>query len=107
MHAPNDIPKLITSMASDDPAASKQARLDLESVAHAAAAPGIRNRSAVADALLNALKNKHSRVNRGHLLKLIGFVGDRKHERALAGFTKDPETGEDARMAQERIRKGP
>ncbi|MFY7953144.1 MAG: hypothetical protein ACOVT5_11615 [Armatimonadaceae bacterium] len=106
MPAPNEIPKMIAAMESDDPAASKQARLDLESVAHAAASPGNRNRGLVADALLNTLKTKHSRLTRGHVLKLIGFVGERRHERSLSAFTKDPETGEDARMAQERIRRG-
>ena len=107
MQNANDVARLVAAMESDDPKTAKLARLELEALAHAAAAPGNRNRGPVVEALLASLKGKQSRQNRGHVLKLIGFVGERRHERAISAFTRDPETGEDARMAQERIRRGP
>jgi len=107
MVSPTEINRLVGAMASDDPATAKGARLEIESLVHASATPGNRDRMVVADTLLAALKTKRSRVDRAHLLRLIGFVGDRKQERALAPFEGDRETGEDARMARERIRRGP
>lgn len=102
------IAALADRIDSVDPATAKGARLALEAAVHGAAAPGEgAQRAQTADALLAALATRRSRVARGHLLRLVGFVGDRKHERALGAFERDPETGEDARMARERIRRGP
>jgi len=104
----NDIAALADAMDAADPVAAKGARLALEGLTHKAAAPGKgADRAKVADALVAALAKRRSRVARGHILRLVGFVGDRRHERALAAHERDNETGEDARLARERIRRGP
>lgn len=94
------------AMASAHPAVSKAARLELERRVHAAARPGSDRRPTIG-ALRGIALAPRPRLVRAHALRLLGFIGDRRAERAIARLESDPEIGEDARMARERIRRGP
>lgn len=99
------IPLLADAMAGADPAAAVQATRALEKLAHNAARPGAPDERGQALAELKKLAiSRRPRKVRAHALRLLGFVGDRGTERALAALERDPEVGEDARMARQRIR---
>jgi hypothetical protein len=94
-------------MASPDPATAKAAKLALEKLAHAAGAPraGAVQRRETLQALREIALSKRPRLVRAHALRLLGLIGARPEAQALAPVERDPEVGEDARMARERIRR--
>ena len=91
--------------AGEDKPIAKAAKKAMEDITHYAARPGARDEAAtVAAELLHIAEAKpRPRMVRAHALYLLGFAGD---DRAIPGLTRllpDPEIGEDARMALERI----
>jgi hypothetical protein len=92
--------------ASSDPATAKKARLFLEGIVHQYAAPNAPKnlQHSVAEALLTiAQDSQRPRMVRAHALRLLGFIGDKKHANALKPLLSDPQLSEDAHMATERI----
>lgn len=110
--AADALPGLAELMAGKDPAVAKAAKAAMEAVTHRALAPppgkdrpdrAARERAAAA--LTEVVDSSHPRMVRAHALFLLGFAGDgAQHEKALALLEKDPEVGEDARMARQRLR---
>ena len=99
-----DYGKLADQMSSTDPVASKAAKAELEIFAHAAAAPGQKAaRAQAAKALVDVAMSNRPRLVRAHALRLIGFVGSKADAAAVAGLTKHPEIGQDAKIAIKRI----
>jgi len=99
-----DYGKLADQMSGTDPVASKAAKAELETSAHAAAAPGQKAaRAQAAKALVDVAKSNRPRLVRAHALRLIGFVGSKADAAAVAGLTKHPEIGQDAKIAIKRI----
>lgn len=99
-----DYGKLADQMSGTDPVASKAAKAELETYAHAAAAPGQNAaRAQAAKALVEVAKSNRPRLVRAHALRLIGFVGSKADAAAVAGLTKHPEIGQDAKIAIKRI----
>jgi hypothetical protein len=101
---------LANRMADPDKIKAKMAKVALERLVHAQGRPGAKkeDRQSVLDGLLTVAKEgkNYSRMTRSHALRLLGYIGGRGEERTLGSLEKDPEIGEDARMARERIRKG-
>jgi hypothetical protein len=102
-----EIPTLADGMASADKATAKAAKLALEKLAHAAGAPraGAGQRRETLRALSEIALSRRPRLVRAHALRLLGLIGGRAEEKVLASVERDPEVGEDARMARERIRR--
>jgi len=105
------LPGLADRMGDPDPAVAKAAKAAMEHLVHHKLAPvGGKDRpdgaayTAVADALLEIVHAPRPRLVRAHALYLVGFAGDGPHEKALGALEKDPQVGEDARMARQRIR---
>jgi hypothetical protein len=100
---------LANRMADPDKIKAKMAKVAMERLVHAQARPGAnkKDRQSVNDGLLMVAKEEknYSRMTRAHALRLLGYIGGRGEERALGSLEKDPELGEDARMARERIRR--
>jgi hypothetical protein len=102
---------LADRMGDPDPTTAKAAKLAMERLVHRNLAPAEGEdrpddaaRTAVADALLEIARAPRPRLVRAHALYLGGFAGDGRHEKALSALEKDPQVGEDARMARQRIR---
>ena len=99
-----DYGKLADQMSGADPVTSKAAKAELETSAHAAATPGQNAaRAQAAKALVEVAKSNRPRLVRAHALRLIGFVGSKADAAAVAGLTKHPEIGQDAKIAIRRI----
>jgi hypothetical protein len=105
------LPGLADLMGSADPAVAKAAKTAMERLVHLRLAPpagtdrpGDIARATFADGLLEIARSPRPRLTRAHALHLAGFAGDRRHEKALGALEKDPQVGEDARMARQRIR---
>jgi hypothetical protein len=99
-----DFGKLADQMSGSDSVTSKAAKLELEAAAHAAAAPGqTPARAKAAKALVDVAKSNRPRLVRAHALRLIGFVGSKADASAVAGLSKHPELGQDAKIAIKRI----
>ena len=99
-----DYGKLADQMSGSDSVTSKAAKLELEVAAHAAAAPGQNvARAKAAKSLVDVAKSNRPRLVRAHALRLIGFVGSKADAAAVAGLTKHPEIGQDAKIAIRRI----
>jgi hypothetical protein len=95
-------------MGGPDPAAAKAAKAALTSFVHAASAPrtGAAQRRETLRALSAIVLSKRPRMVRAHAVYLLGLLGGKSEERALAPQERDPEIGEDVRMARERLRRG-
>lgn len=91
-----------------DKAVAKAARKALEDIAHHAARPGAKGKEtqAVADQMALLTDAKRPRALRAHALHLLGFVGRDKNVAGIARLLSDPQVGDDARMALERINTG-
>ena len=103
-----EIPVLADGMASPDKAMAKLAKKYMEETVHDAARPGAPasyRKKTVAD-LLAVVRSKRPRMVRAHALRLLGLIGGKPEEKLLALIERDPEVGEDARMARERLRRG-
>lgn len=105
------LPGLADLMGSADPATAKAAKSAMERFVHQSLAPPAgkdhpdgRARSGVADALREIAASPRPRLVRAHALALLGFAGDGRDERAIAGMEPDPDLGQNARMARRRIR---
>lgn len=99
-----DYGKLADQMSSADPVASKAAKVEIETSAHAAAAPGqTAARTQAAKGLVAVATSNRPRLVRAHALRLIGFIGSKADAAALTGITKHPEIGQDAKIAIKRI----
>lgn len=100
---------LANRMADPDKAKAKMAKVAMEKLVHVQARPdgNKKDRESVAKGLLSVAKdgNAYSRMTRAHAIRLLGYIGAGSEERALGALEKDPEVGEDARMARERIRR--
>ena len=92
-------------MGGSDKARAKAAKLALEQVAHNAARPGApkAERQTTIAGLLEVARSSRPRLARAHALRLLGLIGGKVEERALSSLERDPEIGEDARMARERL----
>lgn len=101
---------LANRMADPDKIKAKMAKVAMERLVHAQARPTAikKDRESVINGLLTVAKESktYSRMTRAHAIRLLGFIGGRGEERALGSLENDPEIGEDARMARERIRRG-
>jgi len=99
-----DFGKLADQMSGTDPVSSKAAKHEMEVSTHATAAPGQgAARAKAAKALVDVAKSNRPRLVRAHALRLIGFVGSKADAAAVAGLTKHPEIGQDAKIAIKRI----
>jgi len=99
-----DYGKLADQMSGPDSVTSKAAKHELEVAAHASAAPGQNAaRTKAAKSLVDIAKSNRPRLVRAHALRLIGFVGSKADAAAVAGLTKHPEIGQDAKIAIKRI----
>jgi aconitase B len=100
---------LANRMADPDKVKAKMAKVAMERLVHVNARPGVNknDRQSVNEGLLTVAKEtrNHSRMTRAHAIRLLGYIGGGSEERALGSLEKDPELGEDARMARERIRR--
>ncbi len=98
---------LADAMGSADPQAAKAAKLALEKFVHAAGAPraGAAPRRETLRALSTVALSKRPRLVRAHALRLIGLLGGPGEAKTLAPLEKDPQLGDDARMARERIQR--
>lgn len=91
-------------MASSDKGVAKAAGGAMETIAHHAARPGAgKEAQAAAAELMLLAQPKHPRMVRSEALNLLGMVGDSRVVPGLAELLSDPEVGEDARLALERI----
>lgn len=99
---------LADTMGGADPVAAKAARVSLASFAHAAGAPnaGSGQRRETIKALTEIANSKRPRMVRAHALHLLGLIAGKGELRSLAPLERDPEVGEDARMALARIMRG-
>lgn len=87
-----------------DRSAAKAAGEALRRVVHHAARPGAASeRKAAARQLLRMIRKEWPRQQRGEALYLLGLVGGSESVAAIAEQMKDPDVGEEARMALERI----
>ena len=99
-----DFGKLADQMSGTDPVSAKAAKHEMEVSSHATAAPGQgAARVKAAKALVDVAKSSRPRLVRAHALRLIGFVGSKADAAAVAGLTKHPELGQDAKIAIKRI----
>ncbi len=98
---------LADAMASTDPQVAKAAKLALEKLAHAAGAPraSAAQRRETLRALSTVALSQRPRLVRAHALRLLGLIGGPGEVKALAPLEKDPQLGDDARMARERIQR--
>lgn len=101
------IPGLANVAAHTDPAIAKGAQQAMTDITHYACQPGFRaERAGVADALLGIARDTtRPRRVRAHALHLLGFAGGPVHAKAATVLEADPNIGEDARMACERIKR--
>ncbi len=90
--------------ASEDQGVAKAARGALQEVALYAGRPGAEDEArAVSERLLLLTDASRPRSVRAHALHLLGFVADKRSTAPIARLLGDPEVGEEARMALERI----
>ena len=96
---------LADAMGSPDPATAKAAKLALEKFTHAAGAPraGAAQRRETLRALREIALSKRPRLVRAHAIRLLGLIGGKPEAQALAPLERDPELGDNAHMARERI----
>jgi hypothetical protein len=101
-----EVAESLVLLRSGDPARIKEGKQRLERWAHHATRPNAdkRERHDAANTLLAIIETPSPRPLRTFLIRLLGFIGDRDHERKLEAWERDPEIGEDVRMARERIR---
>ncbi len=96
-------------MSDPDKATAKMAKVAMERYVHAQGRPGANknDRQSVIEGLMTVAKDRtaYSRMARAHAIRLLGYIGGRGEERNLESLEKDPEIGENARMARERIRR--
>jgi hypothetical protein len=98
-------------MGSPDPAIAKAAKAAMQRLVHLKLAspagtdrPDGGARTAVAESLLDIARSSRPRLVRAHALYLVGFTGDGRQEKTLSALENDPQVGENARMARQRIR---
>lgn len=98
---------LADAMAGTDKARAKAAKAALAQEVHAACAPGGDKtlRAALLKEILLILNSKRPRLVRAHAIALLGFIGSKADDKALARLAADPELKEDIRMARERLRR--
>jgi hypothetical protein len=100
---------LANQMADADKVKAKAAKRELERAAHLAARPGgtKKDRETLIAALLEVVKGEktYAPVARAHAARLLGFIGGKGEERALAPYEKDAAISDDIYMARERIRR--
>jgi hypothetical protein len=107
------LPGLAELMGGADRAVAKTAREAMEALVHRSLAPvsgknrpdpAVRARTAAALREI-AAASARPRLVRAHALCLLGFAGDGSaDEKALAALENDPELGDDAHMARQRLR---
>ena len=95
------------AMAGMDKVRAKAAKAAMAQAVHAACAPGSDKalRAALLKELLLILSSSRPRLVRAHATALLGFIGSKADDKALARLTADPELKEDTRMARERLRR--
>lgn len=87
-----------------DRGAAKAAGEALRRIVHHAARPGAASeRKAAAMQLLRMIRTQWPRQQRVEALYLLGLIGGSESVAAIAAQMKDPDVGEEARMALERI----
>jgi HEAT repeat protein len=90
--------------ASEDKGVAKAAQGALQEIAFYAGRPDAQDEArAVAEQLLLLTAPSRPRAVRANALHLLGFVADKPLALAIARLSQDPEVGEDARMALQRI----
>jgi hypothetical protein len=99
-------------MGGPDPAAAKKAKAEMEQLVHLMLSPAPGKdwpegsvRARVADSLAEIARSDRPRVVRAHAIHLLGFAASgRRDEDTLKALEKDPQVGDDARMARERMK---
>ena len=87
-----------------DRPAAKAAKGALENIVHHADRPGAKPEArAVTLTLLDVAASPRPAPARAHALYLLGFAADGRAAAAIAKMRNDPEIGDEARMALERI----
>lgn len=99
---------LADTMAGSDPVKAKAAMLQMVQDVHGAGAPGQPKalRAELLKELMAIVASKRPRGVRAHAARLIGYIGSKGDERALARLAGDPELKADIQMARERLRRG-
>ena len=99
---------LADAMAGSDPVKSKAAMLQMAQDVHGAGAPGQPKalRSALLKELLAIVMSKRPRGVRAHAARLVGYIGSKSDDKALARLAADHEIKTDIQMARERLRRG-
>lgn len=101
---PDAIPALARLMAGNDPDVAKAAKEALIVIVHRAARPGAPLEArAAAERLAAVAAHPGPRAVRADAIYLLGFVGGPASVPALARLLNDPDVGEEARMALQRI----
>ena len=95
------------AMAGMDKVRAKAAKAAMAQAVHAACVPGSDKalRAALLKELSLILSSSRPRLVRAHATALLGFIGSKADDKALARLTADPELKEDTRMARERLRR--
>jgi hypothetical protein len=95
-------------MAGSDKVKAKAAMLQMAQDAHGAAAPGQPKalRAELLKELLEIVGSKRPRLVRAHAARLVGYIGSKGDDKALAKFAANPELKDDIQMARERLRRG-
>jgi hypothetical protein len=99
---------LADTMAGSDPVKAKAAMLQMTQDVHGAAAPGQSKalRAELLKELMAIVASKRPRAARAHATRLIGYIGSKGEDKALARLATDPELRADIQMARERLRRG-
>ena len=95
-------------MAGPDLVKAKAAKLSMEKTIHVVCRPGGSKaiRADYLKELLEIVNSKRPRMVRAHAARLVGLIGGRGDDKALAHLATDPEIKADIQMARERLRRG-
>ncbi|WP_394796771.1 hypothetical protein [Armatimonas sp.] len=95
-------------MAGTDKVQAKAAMLRMAQTIHTVCRPGGSKtiRADYLKELLDILGGKRPRHVRAHATRLVGYIGSKTDDKALARFAADPELKADIQMARERLRRG-
>jgi hypothetical protein len=99
---------LADTMSGADLVKAKAAKAIMAQQVHAACAPGgsAKLRAELLRELMAIFTSKRPRLVRAHAIELIGFLGSKNDDKALARLAADPELKDNIKMARERLRRG-
>ena len=99
---------LADTMSGSDLVKAKAAKAAMAQQVHAACAPGGTGklRAELLRELMTILASKRPRLVRAHAVALVGFLGSKGDDKAIARFASAPELKDDIKMARERLQRG-